>query len=198
MPVIFADIWDPDAKKWLEEEPPTIQDGYEALQEDMLTVNVDTEQGTLTLSFDHEDPETAKNFVEYFLLELSEALREEVIRDAAENMRFFQEQINKISDPLLREKIYTLLAREIEKDTFARAQKYYSFVLIDPPIVPDLNKKVKPKRSLICILSVFVAFFVAVFLAFLREYVHRLKTEDIERYKEVANGLKPWKRMRRM
>ena len=89
-----------------------------------------------------------------------------------------------------------MLAREIEKDTFARAQKYYSFTVLDPPIVPDLNKRVKPKRSLICILSVTVAFFLAIFLAFFVEYVQRIKTEDQERYRELAQGLKLWKSKR--
>jgi uncharacterized protein involved in exopolysaccharide biosynthesis len=89
-----------------------------------------------------------------------------------------------------------MLAREIEKDTFARAQKYYSFTVLDLPIVPDLDKKIKPKRSLICILSVTVAFFLAIFLAFFVEYIHRIKTEDQERYREMVKGLKFWKSSR--
>jgi hypothetical protein len=44
-------------------------------------------------------------------------------------------------------KISELLAKEIEKETFARAQKYYSFIVLDPPIAPDIDKKVKPKRA---------------------------------------------------
>jgi uncharacterized protein involved in exopolysaccharide biosynthesis len=69
-----------------------------------------------------------------------------------------------------------MLAREIEKEIFARAQTYYSFQVLDPPFVPDLDKKVKPRRALICILSVTVAFFVAVFLAFFLEYIHNVRT----------------------
>jgi len=88
----------------------------------------------------------------------------------------------------MKDKIYSLLAKEIEKSTFARAQKYYSFLVLDPPIVPD--RKIKPKRALICILSVIVAFFLAVFLAFIKEYVHRIKMEDESRYQEIVQGLK--------
>ena len=54
---------------------------------------------------------------------------------------------------------------EIEKETFARAQKYYSFIVLDPPVAADIDKKVKPKRALICTLSVTVAGFLAIFLA---------------------------------
>ena len=195
MPIIFSEEWDDVKKEWITEKPPTLQDGWKAMQR-MLNANVENKKGTMKVGFDHKDPKTAKEITEYYLTELSEMLREEVIRDAAENKRFFEKQLETTSDALLREKIYSMLAREIEKDTFARAQKYYSFTVLDPPIVPDLNKRVKPKRSLICILSVTVAFFLAVFLAFFIEYVQRIKTEDQERYQELAQGLKFWKSKR--
>jgi uncharacterized protein involved in exopolysaccharide biosynthesis len=193
MPVIFSDTWDRDKKKWtLRNNHPTFQDGCKVMQ-DLLIAKVDPRNGTLKIGFEHKDPKTAKKFVDYYLVELSETLRQEVIRDATENMRFFREQIGRTSDPLLKEKIYAMLAREIEKDTFARAQKYYSFVVLDPPIVPDLDKYVKPKRKFNLILSVVVAFFLAIFLAFVKEYARRLKIEDRERYQELVRGLKFWK-----
>ena len=191
MPIIFPDMWDQDKKEWTTDKPPTLQDGFKAMQGPLTAVS-DSKGGTIKVGFEHEDPETAKKFVEYYLAELSETLREEVLHDAAENMRFFREQLERTSDPFLKEKIYAMLAREMEKDTFARAQKYYSFIVLDPPIVPDLDKKIKPKRKSICILSVVVASFIAIFLAFLKEYVHRVKTEDRERYQEVVRGLKFW------
>ena len=150
---------------------------------------MDIKKNTITAGFDHEDPKTAKKVVDYYLTELSEILREEVLKDAAENMRFFRKQLENTIDSLLEEKIYSMLAKEIEKETFARAQKYYSFLVLDPPIVPDPDKKIRPKRALICILSVIVAFFLAVFLAFIKEYAHRLKTEDQERYQEMVQGM---------
>lgn len=189
MPVIFHDIWDEENKKWDTDRAPTLQDGFKAML-GLLTVDVDIKKGTMAVGFDHENPETAKKFVDYYLTELSAVLREEVLQDATENMRFFRKQLENIFDPLLKEKIYSMLAKEIEKETFARAQKYYSFVVLDPPIVPDPDKKIKPKRALICILSVIVAFFSAVFLAFIIEYVHRLKTEDQERYQNLVQVLK--------
>lgn len=95
---------------------------------------------------------------------------------------------------------YGMLAKEIEKDTFARAQTYYGFYVLDPPVAPDLNKKASPKRSMICILSVVVAFFVAIFLAFFLEYLGRLKTQEPDRYQQLKDGLRlrrePAKRIR--
>jgi hypothetical protein len=126
-----------------------------------------------------------------YLTELSESLREETLKDAAENKRFLQEQLEQTSDPLLKVKISELLAKEIEKETFARAQKYYGFNVLDPPIAPDIDKKVKPKRSLICILSITAASFFAIFLSFFLEYINNIKnSEDEERLHSLRTYLK--------
>ncbi len=80
-----------------------------------------------------------------------------------------------------------------EKETLAKIQRNYSFNVIDPAFVPD--RKFKPKRAQICILSVVVAFFFAAFLAFFLEYLHNLKRkEDPERLAALRASL--WRRTR--
>lgn len=198
MPVLFSDEWDEKTKKWntkkwfglADLKPPTMQDAIIKVAEDWLAVTSDSNKGTLKASFDHPRPETAKQIVEYFIIEMSEMTREVVLRDAAENMRFLTEQLERTTDALLRMKIYESLAKEIEKDTFARAQKYYGFYVTDPPYIPDSDKEAKPKRALICVVSVFTAFFMAVFLAFFVEYLNRLKTEEPDRYQQLKDSLR--------
>ena len=178
LPRLFEDDWDPKEKEWKENPAPTIQDAYKLFKDDLLNVSRDRKTNIFTVRIDHKDPQFAKQLVDHYLTELSETLREETLNDAAENQRFLREQLDKTFDALLREKISNLLAKEIEKETFARAQRYYSFIVLDPPVVSDLDKKVKPKRALICILSVIVAGFFAVFAAFFAEYVHNVKASE--------------------
>jgi uncharacterized protein involved in exopolysaccharide biosynthesis len=190
MPRLFEEAWDPDKKEWRDDPPPTLQDAHKAITA-MLTISRDTMSEVLTVKFDHKDPKFARDMVDHYITELSESLREETLKDAEENQRFLRKQLEQTSDVLLKDKIYNMLAREIEKETFARAQTYYGFLVLDPPIVPDLNKKVAPKRRLICILSVTVVFFLAVFLAFFLEYVHNVRTtEDPERLEAIRNNLR--------
>lgn len=189
LPRLFEEAWDPVKEQWQENPAPTLQDAYKALM-GMLTISRERNSDVLTIQFDHEEPQFAKKMVDHYLTELSETLREQTLKDAAENQRFLKQQLEKTSDVLLKEKISELLAKEIEKETFARAQNYYSFNVLDPPVVPDLDKKVKPKRRLICILSVTVAGFFAVFLAFFLEYIHNVKSsEDEERLTSLRRYL---------
>lgn len=194
LPRLFKDKWDPAKDKWREDPAPTIQDAYKQITGSMLTVSRDRKTDVLTLQFDHEDPEFARDMVDHYLTELSESLREETLKDARENKRFLTKQLESISDVLLKEKISSLLAAEIEKETFAQAQKYYSFIVLDPPIVSDPDKKVKPKRSLICILSVTVAGFVAIFVAFFLEYIQNVRNSEDE---ERLNKLRRYGKLRR-
>lgn len=179
LPVLYPQTWDSEHKKWLPEvqRTPTEQDVVNRLS-GMLSINMPRKQRTMTIAVEHTNPQFAKKMVDYYLTELSETLRQETLQDAAQNQTFLKKQLGQTSDVLLKEKIYALMAKEIEKETFARAQMPYSFQILDPPIVPDLNKKVKPKRRQICMLSVVVAGFMSIFLVFFIEYVKNAKSNE--------------------
>lgn len=178
LPILFSDRWDQEKKGWMTDAiPPTLQDAFFKKLKRQCTIVRDDKNGNISIQFNHVDRQFAKEMVEYYLTELSETLRESKLSDATENLNFLQEELAKTSDSLLREKIYAMQANEIEKKTFARGQKYYSFDLIEPPVVSDTDKKVAPKRALICILSVIFAFFMAIFIAFFLEYLGNIREQ---------------------
>jgi len=190
MPVIFDDSWDEKTKTWNVEEPPTLQDAYKSMQ-GMLEIKPDKKSGVLKLGFLFPDPEVAQKLLSYYVDGMSEFLRQQSLENVAIQSKALQEQLITTTDPLLRTKLAEIIAQYVEKETLAKVQKYYGFNVIDPPFVPE--KKFKPKRAQICILSVIVAFFMAIFLAFIMEYVGNLKkNEDPER---LAN-LKKYMRLR--
>lgn len=171
--------------------PRTIQDGFLRMKQG-LKVNADKMERTITIGFEHTDPWTARRMVTHYLVELSETLREDVLEEAKENERFIRRQIEETEDILLKEKLYAMLAKEIEKETFARAQKYYSFTVLDPPIVPDMDKKVGPNRAIYCFLYVMVAMFLGIFIAFVKSFSQRARLLYPDRYRRLVRGLKPW------
>jgi uncharacterized protein involved in exopolysaccharide biosynthesis len=190
MPELFAGEWDALMNDWKESSAPTFQDAYQLLI-GMLEVSRQSSIDILTLAFEHEDPRFAKIMVANYLAELSESLREETLEEAAENKRFLQEQLDATSDVLLKEKLWTLLSKEIEKEIFLKAQKYHSFIVLDPPVASDQNKKVKPNRLLIVILSMMVALLFGILLAGLLEYMESIKEgEGEQRLNDIRRYLK--------
>jgi len=215
LPVIFDKSWDLKNGKWKVANPsllqkatvamqeifgttpdeknnisktPTLQDAYKPMQE-MLGKTLDKKQNVMRLSFESKDPKMAQAILNYYVIGLSEFLRRQTLEDAAAQQVHLSQQLAKTTDPLLKNRLYELIAKQIEKEALAKIQKYFSFNVIDPAYVPE--KKFKPKRAQICILSVVVAFFVAIFLAFFLEYVHNLKTrEDPERLANLRKSMR--------
>jgi|GEM_PF-630085 len=203
LPVIFDEGWDPQTKSWKERPPsfiekmsatlaekfgtnpvekgefskhPTVQEAYKPVQEKMLKVTSDKKQNVVKVSFEAKDPKIAQAVLNHYIVGLSEFLRRQTLEDAKAQQVHLGQQLARTTDPLLKNRLYELIAKQIEKEALAKIQKYFSFTVIDPPYVPE--KKFKPKRAQICILSVVVAFFIAIFLAFFLEYVHNLKTRE--------------------
>ncbi len=191
MPILFEKSWDNEKKRW-KEKKPSWQDAYKVMQ-GMLKSTPDKKQNVLRLSFDYKDPKIAQAILNYYVTGLSEYLRQTILTDSQAQQKLLYEQLAKTMDPLLKNRIYGMIAGQIEKETIALVQRYYGFNVIDPAFVPD--KKFSPKRAQICLLSVVVAFFIAVFLAFFLEYLHNLKTnEDPERLASLRNALRLWKK----
>jgi uncharacterized protein involved in exopolysaccharide biosynthesis len=190
LPILYEDSWDVEQKRWKAEvkKPPSWQDTYKLMQK-MLKSVPDKKQNVVRLSFEFKDPRVAQTILNYYVTGLSEYLRQSVLVDSAAQLKALYEQLAKQTDPLLKNRIYGMIAGQIEKETVAMVQRYYSFNVIDPAFVPD--KKFAPKRAQICMIAVVVAFFIAIFLAFFMEYVNNLKTrEDPERLANLRNALR--------
>ncbi|HDD43741.1 MAG TPA: hypothetical protein ENG63_02625 [Candidatus Desulfofervidus auxilii] len=198
LPILFYEKWDEEKRQWKkdgfsfgkiigkalamvkpkgkfnkeDEDIPTIDDGIRAL-EDIVKINKDKKLGTISLSAEFPDPEMAKNIVDYFLNTLREHMTKEAIRIAEANKKSLEKELIKTSDPIIQQKIYSLIASQVETITMAKVNENFAFKIIDPPRIPD--KKYKPKRLFMVMASFFIALFFSIFLTFFLEYLHKIK-----------------------
>jgi uncharacterized protein involved in exopolysaccharide biosynthesis len=192
LPVLFRKRWDAEKKEWKQAgfltralravsraigpddktkgrpgggDNPTVSDGLR-LFDKMVTVKSNVKANTLTVIVDYRDPVIAADLVTYILDELQDHVSEEKKRSANENRDFLKGQLVKAVEPITRQKIYSLLSKQIETALMAEV-KGNIFNIIDPPRVPD--RKVKPERTLLVILSVVISLFIGVYLALFLE-----------------------------
>ena len=116
---------------------------------------------------------------EYFLTALTDHMSGEARRVAMINRQYLEEQLGKTADPLIKQKIYNLIAQQLETSMMAEVKENFAFKVIDPPKVPD--KKIRPKRTQMVLLSFFASLFMGVFLAFFMEYREKMKSKEKER-----------------
>lgn len=142
--------------------------GLRAL-DSIIRVSSSAEENTISITAEFHDPGEAARIVDHFLDALTEQMTGEAKRVALANIGHLERQLGATSDPLIRQKIYNMIAEQVETSLMAEVKENYAFKVIDPPRVPD--RKTGPKRVKMLAMSFFVSLAAAIMLAFMLEYV---------------------------
>lgn len=194
LPVLLPDQWDERSKTWKKpgvslnplkliskftsgeqnKEPGIlyIWDGIRKL-EDIANVNYNVKEDIITISVDFPDPEMAAKIVHYFIITLNEHMSSDAKRMALVNREYLEKQIEETSDPIVRQKIYNLIADKIEMMMMAEVKEGFAFKILDPPMAPD--KKSKPKRAQMAVVAFILSLFIGVFAVLFKEYIKKIK-----------------------
>ncbi|MDY7033780.1 MAG: Wzz/FepE/Etk N-terminal domain-containing protein [Thermodesulfobacteriota bacterium] len=151
---------------------PTMWDGLRALNS-ITGVSKNVRDNTVRISIEFYDPEMAAKIVHYFLDTLIHYMTNEAKRVATINKKYLEQQLAKTSDPLIRQKVYNLIAQQIEAAMMSEVKENFAFKLIDPPRVPD--RKVKPNRQRAVMMGFAVSLFFGILLAYFLEYIRKVK-----------------------
>jgi uncharacterized protein involved in exopolysaccharide biosynthesis len=200
LPILFPEQWDQEKKVWKKgsgwslnplafiskligamkpadkkgvKKDPGIPDELDGLRmlENLVKINKNKKDNYITISVQFDDPDTAAAMVGYFLMALNDHMSKEAKRVATMNKKYLEEQLSQTNDPLIQQKIYNMIAQQMETSMMAAVKENFAFKIIDPPLVPD--KKLKPKRAQMVVLSFVVALFLAVFVVFFLDYLEK-------------------------
>lgn len=139
----------------------------------ITTVDYKQKDNVIELSVQFKDPKIAADIVNYYLTELTEHMSSETKRVALTNKKYLESELNATSDPFIKARIYNLIAQQIETAMMAEAKENFAFKVLDPPKVPD--KRIKPKRRQMVMMSFAVSLFLGIFIAFFREHLEKVK-----------------------
>jgi len=141
------------------EKGPRVPGDWDAIRamRNRLRVSVSKKSGTVSVSFESPSAEGSANIVKYFLEEGKSRLQEEELDRAIRNKKFIEDQIGKTVDALNRDRLYSLLGHEVEREMMARNREQFGFKIIDSPRVSD--RVYKPRRGLAAALAFFLTLF---------------------------------------
>jgi uncharacterized protein involved in exopolysaccharide biosynthesis len=206
MPVLFHKQWDPQRKTWKRRsemdsrlnpldyiermkrtfamdsregaagQDPDVPGIWDALRllDEILLISQDVKQSTINISADFHNPDLAAKIVECILATLTDYMSSEAKRVAQTNRKYLEGQLGSATDPIIKQKAYNMIAQQIETGMMAEVKENFAFKIIDPPLAPD--KKIKPDRGQMMLLSLAAALFIGIVVAFLMEYVERVRT----------------------
>jgi len=178
MPILFEDDWDADKKGWKEDgsdKQPGLWDAYRTFT-GILSVAQDKKSGLVTIGMEWTDAELAARWGNMLVNRLNDFLRQQAINRSNSNLHYLNKELSRTHVADMRKALFELISQQQKKAMLANTQKEFAFQVIDKAVAPD--KKSKPKRALIVVLSAFVAGFLAVILVFIREGINRREEEE--------------------
>jgi uncharacterized protein involved in exopolysaccharide biosynthesis len=150
LPVLFASRWDAASKAWKKDEP-TLGDAYLVFDERVRNILEDRRTGMVTVRVEWTDRERAAQWANGLVKLANERLRERAIRDSNERIRYLESEAQKSSGVELRDAIYRLIESEVKSRMIASVHPEFALRVVDPAVVPDADKRVRPWRSLMVV-----------------------------------------------
>lgn len=168
LPVIFSDRWDKGTKDWaIGKARPSVNDGLRALDK-ALSIRNSPKDNTITLTSESTDASSAALILDRLLEQLNAHLGAEARRVSEANRLYLEGQLRYTADPLIRQNIYGLIARQIESSMMAGVIENFAFKVIDPPSAPD--RKSAPARRAIAAYGFLISLSGGVVAAFALEF----------------------------
>jgi uncharacterized protein involved in exopolysaccharide biosynthesis len=167
--VLFQSDWDDPRQSWKTEDPkdwPDIQDAVEFFDEEVRSVSEDLGTGLVTLSIEWTDANEAARWANLLVARLNNQMRERSLRDAQRNVEYLTGALNSTSVVTLQQSISSLLETEYQKLMLARGNEEFAFRVIDHAEPP--NKRSRPNRPLVVILSVLLGGMLSVLIVIFR------------------------------
>lgn len=180
MPVLFAEQWNAGKNRWLKREPeeqPSLWDAYRLFVEGgLLTASTDKDSGLVTLAIEWTDADLAASWANTLVERVNKYLRQQAMAQSQRTLKYLNDELMRTQIEDQRKALFQLISQEQKKSMLANTQKQFAFQIIDKAVAPD--KKSKPKRAIIVVLTGFVAGFLAVIFVFIQEGVKQRKQAD--------------------
>lgn len=183
-PEIYAQEWDSTAGAWKPTfRSPELLAMGEVLKGGFLKKNTES-NNTMNIKVRSCDSTFSLLLARYYIQFLDEDIKTSTRNDARENVDFLEKQLITISDPLLREKLQSSIADEIEKTMVVSKE---AFKIVDPVFLSQHYREIR----LYPFLFGFGVFFLTIFVLILVQAFSSVRRteEDLQLIKKIKKEL---------
>lgn len=158
LPVLFSDRWDSANGAW-RGTPPSLSDAYRLFEKGGLRkILQDKRTGLITIQIHFRDGAVAAQLLQRMIATVNQQLRSRAILEAEASVAILNKELAATSAVEMKQAIYGLIEGQLKLSTLARVREDYALRVIDPPVVPDANDYVAPRRALILASAVVIGF----------------------------------------
>lgn len=162
--LIDEEVFDIKNNKWIRKvsEPVEIIPTNQEVREEFLkklVINQDKSTSLVKISFEFYSPTLSKTILDRLVVELNNNIREKDLKDARENIAYLTNELKLNENAEIRKLLYSLIEEQTKTVMLSNVKKEYVFKIVDSAYVPE--KKIKPSRLLIIILSSLISFLIS-------------------------------------
>ena len=174
--IIDDDLYDLSSKKWIREVPngksvePTNWELVKAFRK-LASISQDSKSGLVTVVVDFYSPKLAKQWVDWLVSDLNEAMKARDQSDAIRNITYLKAQLEKTQVADMQKVFYQLIEDQTKTLMLTEVNQEYVFKTLDPAVVAE--EKLKPKRALIVALGTLLGIMFGVVLLLVRHAMRR-------------------------
>ena len=171
--VMYPDSWDFEAGEWSEsaDAAPSNQDMYIKFVTSVMGVSEDEDTGTVSVSIELDDRFLVAQWANNIVSMLNEKYRNRVSAEAQKSITYLYQELGKARLVELRQVIPVLIQDQIETIMLANVRQEFVFRVIDPAVVQDADRIVKPRRAIIAFIGLLFGGFLGLSVAAVREAI---------------------------
>lgn len=172
--IINKDIYNESSQRWVRDVPDgrsPIPTAWEAVNKfrNYLAVSQDKKTNLVRVAFEWYDPAQATKWVNFLIEDLNSDLRRNDRNEAHRAIAYLKKQLGETHLVDMQQVFYQLIESQMKTVMLTDARPDYAFQVIDPAVVPE--NKTKPKRSIICVLSLILGAFVGMGVVLVKEFI---------------------------
>jgi uncharacterized protein involved in exopolysaccharide biosynthesis len=148
LPVLYAKLWDPVARKWLTSDvkmTPTLWKANKYFDKQIRQVKEDRKSGLVVMTIKWKEPHVAAKWANDLVKLTNDYLRAKAIRESERHIEYLNDQLTKITIIDAQKAIYALLQEEINTQMVAKGREEYALKVIDPAVAPEVASSFGPK-----------------------------------------------------
>jgi hypothetical protein len=171
MPILFADQWNNESKKWIGNEV-SVREGYELISG---ALKIGYSKNLILLGFTWHEPENSAYILNNLIIYLNSYLRKEAILESKKSITYLikAQADTSLSGPKIM--INSILENELYTSMLVNISEEYAFKIIDPANVPI--SAAGPNRKLIVILGIILGIFLSIFIIILKNFFMKKESD---------------------
>jgi uncharacterized protein involved in exopolysaccharide biosynthesis len=147
LPVMYAKRWDKLRGGWRTEKgirPPTFDEAFIYFDRRIRKIRDDRKTSLITMTIEWRDRHQAVEWANQIVADINEEIRQREIHESQQSLEYLNRELAKGPPVGLREAIFRLMENHVKSIMVANVRRDFAFQIIDPAMVPDEDRYVRP------------------------------------------------------